>query len=200
MDITLQTLGVIGQTAGVALLYLHWRARNGLSGAILAAGWALIALGTLPWLLNVSVERAIAIALLAPMAVGLFLLAPGGVADLRRGTKDRSVRMGGTREATPPAPEKVLSGRLSRDVARWTGALVVVPALALSTMAAWQAFTPGSAANRVGFSIFALIVMWTAALLWLLASEHPWRVTALTLLGAVMLGGSVFILKPDGVA
>lgn len=195
MELTLQTLGITGQGAGIALLYLHWRSRQGLGGAALAAGWALVLLGMVPWLLNVSVARGIALAAIAPMVAGLFLSAPNGLADLERNAKEHSSRSRPARGTTSATESEIaLSGRLSRNVARWVGALIATPALSIAAMAAWQAFVPGTPANRAGLSIFVLIIVWMATLLWLLASERPWRVTLVSGTGAAVLGASVFIL------
>jgi hypothetical protein len=200
MDVILQTLGIAGQAAGLALLYLCWRSWQGYGGLALAAGWALILFGMVPWLLNVSVERGLALASLGPMVVGLFLSIPNGLTDLSRNSKDRPARSRAVRETTPSDADIAAPGRLSRNVARWAGALIATPALAIAAMAAWQAFMPGTPVNRAGFSIFALIIIWTAALLWLLASERPWRVALMTGVGAAFLGGSVLILASGGTA
>ncbi|KCZ86118.1 hypothetical protein HAD_10545 [Hyphomonas adhaerens MHS-3] len=200
MEVILQTLGIAGQAAGIALLYLNWRTRQGRGGAILAAGWTLILLGMAPWLLNVSVERGLAIASLAPMVVGLLLSAPNGLTDLKRNLRERPARSRTMRETALSDAEIATPGRVSRNMARWAGAVVATPALSIAAMAAWQASMPGTPANRVGFSIFVLIVVWVAALLWLLASERPWRTALLTCGGAVVLGGGVFILASGGTA
>lgn len=198
MELTLQILGIAAQAAGIALLYLHWRSRRGPGGAVLAVGWAFILLGMVPWLLNVSVARGLALASLGPMIVGLLLLIPNGLTDLRRNSKDRPERSRAVRETAPSDPEIAVPGRLSRNATRWAGALIATPALAIAAMAAWQAFMPGTPVNRAGFSIFALIIVWTANLLWLLANERPWRVVLVTSAGAAALGASVFILTSGG--
>tara|TARA_R110001606_G_scaffold380811_1_gene541579 strand:+ start:11503 stop:12105 length:603 start_codon:yes stop_codon:yes gene_type:complete len=198
MDIILQTLGVLAQAAGAALLYLHWRRQRGLGGITLAAGWALILIGVSPWLPGVSLERGLALAALAPMFVGLLLSAPGGLEDLRRAARDRPARRRTVRDVTAPAGESPSPGSLSRNAARWVGSLIIVPLCAIAAMAAWQAFSPGPDVNRASFSILALMIVWIAALLWLLASAKPWRVALITAFGTSALGGSVFLLSAGG--
>ena len=200
MEVILQTLGIAGQAVGVALLFLNWRIRHGSGGGFLAAGWTLILLGMVPWLLNVSVERGLAIASLAPMVAGLLLSVPNGLTDLKRNSRDRPVRLRTMRETGLSDAGIATRGRVSRNMARWVGAVVGTPALSIAAMAAWQASMPGTAASRVGFSIFVLIVVWVATLLWLLASERPWRAALLTCGGAVVLGGGIFILASGGTA
>ncbi|HEX8899717.1 hypothetical protein [Vitreimonas sp.] len=198
MAIALQVLGITVQTAGLAILYLHWRARRGLGGPVLFAGWALIALGATPWLYSVSVERAFALAMLAPMVAGLLLLAPDGLARSRPNATTRKAKTRAVQDAAPLETDSHASGRVSRDVARWIGALVIAPAFALAAMAAWQAFAPGANADRVAFSILALMLAWTAALLWLLASLRPWRATSILGIVALALGGGAYLLVSGG--
>ncbi|WP_135213090.1 hypothetical protein [Vitreimonas flagellata] len=196
MDIALQILGMMVQVAGLAILYLHWRAKRGLGGAVLVAGWALIALGALPWLMHVSIERGLALAMLAPMAAGLFLLAPDALARVGNSATPKKARAAQeSLEAESTSP-----GRLSRNVARWIGALIAAPALALAAMAAWQAFVPGVNADRFAFSIFALMIVWTAATLWLLATMRPWRATLVTTFAAFVLGGGAYLFVLGGAA
>jgi hypothetical protein len=199
MDVILQTVGTVGQAAGIALLYLHWRRRRVSGGGVLAAGWAFILIGMLPWMLGVSVERGLALASLAPMVAGLFLSAPHGLADLRSAARDRPARRRtAAGDAAAPAAEPPSPGHLARNTARWVGSLIVVPAVAIASMAAWQGFAPGSDVNRASFSIFVLMIVWVAALLWLLASAKPWRVTLITALVATALGGGIFIMTSGG--
>lgn len=195
MDMGLQMLGIAVQAAGLAILYLHWRARRGLGGLVLASGWALIGLGAVPWLLNVSIERGLAIAMLAPMMAGLFLLAPDALARVGDGAARK--------KKAPPPPleaEDAAAGALSRNVARWLGSLVAAPAFGVAAMAAWQAFTPGADVNRIAFSIFALMIGWTAAVLWLLASARPWLATLFTSVAAFALGGGAYLFASGGLA
>jgi hypothetical protein len=181
-----QALGILVQAAGLALVFAHWRTRGGLGGGALAGGWALVLAGAAPWLLTASPEKALALGSLAPMLAGLGLLAPdalprvGAVKD-RRG---RPVR----REPGEEGPAAV-DGRLSRNVARWFAALIAAPALALAAAAAWQAFVPlGPNDNLVG-SAFLIVAVWTAAILWLLASVRPWRPVLWTSGVALLLAG-----------
>lgn len=199
MEYTLQTLGVVGQVAGIALIYLHWRKRQAPGATGLVAGWALLLLGALPWLFNVSVERGLAIAMLAPMVAGMLLCLPNGLADIKGSTKGQTAKNQAAREAVRSDTKSISPGRLSRNIARWVGSLIVAPAFAIAAMAAWQAFMPGSVVNRASFSIFALIIAWTLGLLWLLASTKPWRVVLMTCFGAVALGGGILILPSAGV-
>ncbi len=196
MNIALQFLGIAVQVAGLAILYLHWRAKRGLGGALLVAGWALIALGALPWLMHVSIERGLALAMLAPMAGGLLFLTPDGLARIGNGAAPRKARGA----QAPPEAESTVPGRISRNIARWIGALLAAPALALAAMAAWQAFVPGVNADRFAFSIFALMIAWNAALLWLLATMRPWRATLVTALAAFVLGGGAYLFASGGAA
>jgi hypothetical protein len=199
MDVILQTIGTVGQVAGMALLYLHWRRGRGLGGGVLATGWALILLGMAPWMPGVSVERGLALASLAPMVVGLFLSAPHGLADLGSAARERPARRRtAARDAAAPAAEPPSPGRLARNAARWVGSVIVVPAVAIASMAAWQGFAPGSDVNRASFSILALMIVWVAALLWLLASAKPCRVTLIIALVAAAMGGGIFITTSGG--
>lgn len=198
MDIALQILGIAVQATGLAILYLHWRAKRGLGGAALVAGWVLIALGAFPWLMHVSIERGLALAMLAPMAAGLLFLAPDGLARIGNGATPKKARA--AQDATALESESASPGRMSRNIARWTGSLIAAPALALAAMAAWQSFVPGTHADRFAFSILALMIVWTAALLWLLATMRPWRATFATTLAAFVLGGSAHLFVSGGAA
>ena len=146
MQDTLQIAGIAAQSAGLLVLFLHWRAKRGLGAVTLVLGWTLVALGAIPWLLSVSPERGLAIAMLAPMASGLLLLAPDGLSRLGNGAKPKKER--GVDPATALEPETATQGRLSRNVARWIGSVIAAPALALAAAAAWQAFVPGAIADR----------------------------------------------------
>jgi hypothetical protein len=126
------------------------------------------------------------------MVAGLVLLAPAAHARSRyksglRKSKPRNAQDG---EAVELAP--TLSGRLSRNAARWTGAVIGAPMLALAAMAAWQAFFPGQVVDRIAFSIFVLMGAGTGALLWTLSTARPWRATLITCATAITLGGSVY--------
>ncbi len=193
MTMGLQMLGIAVQAAGLAILYLHWRAKRGLGGLTLVGGWALIGLGAIPWLLNVSIERGLAIAMLAPMMAGLFLLAPDALARVGDGAA-RKKKM----QAPPLEAEDAIPGVLSRNIARWLGALVAAPAFGVAAMAAWQAFAPTADVNRIAFSIFALMIGWTAALLWLLASVRPWLAAFVTSVSAIAIGGGAYLFALGG--
>lgn len=187
MDFVLQIVGTALQAVGVALVFLQWRGKR--SGALLAGGWGLILVGAIPWLLDVSIERGLAIAMLAPMLFGLALLAPDGLARLGANKRERKQR---ARQDDAVEAQNAAPGAVSRTVARWIGALVAAPALALAATAAWQVFAPGSMIDRVAFSVFTLMIVWIAALLWLLSSARPWAVTAAASVGALALGGGAY--------
>ncbi len=189
----MQVAGVAVQAAGVLVLYLHWRAKGGLGGVAVVAGWVMIAAGGAPWLLAVSAERGLAIAMLTPMTMGLALLAPDALARFENRGKRKPERTGETLEPDASAP-----GRTSRNMARWIGALIAAPAFALASAAAWQAWGPGNVVDRVAFSIFALMLAWTAALLWVLSAPRPWRAAAVTTLGALALGGGAYLFVSSG--
>jgi hypothetical protein len=181
-----QTLGVAAQAAGLLLLFLHWRARRGLGGAALAVGWALVFAGAAPWFANAAPERALALAALAPMALGLVLLAPDAWPRIAAGPW-RRVR---TEPAADPDAETPAPGRLSRSSARWIASIVAAPALAFAAAAAWQAFAPGPPVDQIVFSTLVTIAVWTAAALWLLSTEKPWRATMIALVLAAAIGAA----------
>jgi hypothetical protein len=184
--LVLQTLGVAAQAAGLLLLFLHWRARRGLGGAALTAGWALVLAGAAPWFANASPERALALAALAPMALGLVLLAPDAWPRLAAGSSKRArAEPAADLDADAPMP-----GRFSRNSARWIASIVAAPALAFAAATAWQAFTPGPTVDQIVFSTLVTIAVWTAAALWLLSTNKPWRATMIALIFAAALGAA----------
>jgi hypothetical protein len=193
-DLLLQALGVLAQAAGLLLLFLHWRARRGLGGAALAAGWALVLLGAAPWFLGVAPERALALAALAPMTFGLFFLAPDALPRVAGGAmKNERTTPAAELDAEAPTP-----GRLSRNIARWLASLVAAPALALSAAAASQAFTPGATTDQIVFSVLVTIAVWTAAALWLLATTKPWRATLIALALTATISGATYLKVSSG--
>ena len=179
----LQALGILVQAAGLAVLFLHWRAKGGLGGPALAGAWALIVLGAAPWLLTVSPEKAVALGSLAPMLFGLALLAPDALPRVVNGKvrRQRPVREAAD-DSGIAAP-----GRASRNVARWFGALVAAPAVAAAATAAWLAYAPWNAVDSMVLAAFLLMAVVTAAWLWLLASLRPWRVTLICCGAALLL-------------
>lgn len=190
----LQTLGVLIQGAGIYILFLHWRAKRIHSGGFLAAGWALIALGAAPWFLGAAPERALVIAAFAPMVLGLAFLAPDALPRLGANSarkKSKPVAEADDSETRQP-------GRTSRNAGRWFAALFAAPLLALACAAAFQAFVPGSIADRTVFSGFFAILIWTAAALWLLGTSKPWRAAGIACACTVLLSTSVFLLVSQG--
>lgn len=157
---------------------------------MLAGAWALIVLGAAPWLLTVSLDKAVALGSLAPMLLGLALLAPDALPRLSSGKfrRERPVR-----EATDES-EIAAAGRASRNAARWFGALVAAPALSVAAAAVCLAYAPWSAIDSTVLSAFLFAGVLTGALLWLLASTRPWRAdfmgcaTALVLAALAALG------------
>lgn len=167
----LQALGILVQAAGLAVLLRHWRTRNGLGGGVLAGAWALIVLGAAPWLLTVSGDKAVALGALAPMLLGLALLAPDALPRLTSGKvrRERPIR-----EAVD-TDEMAAAGRARRNAARWFGALVAAPALSVAAVAVCLAYAPWSPIDSTVLSAFLFAGVLTGALLWLLASTRPWR-------------------------
>jgi hypothetical protein len=191
-----QALGVLAQAAGLLLLFLHWRARRGLGGAALAAGWALILAGAAPWFVNAAPERALALAALAPMALGLLFLAPDALPRIANGAaKPARAEPVADLDAETPAP-----GRVSRNIARWVAGIVAAPALALAAAAAWQAFTPGATAGQIVVSTLVTIAAWTAAALWLLSTAKPWRATLIAVVLAAAIGGATYVKVAGGLS
>lgn len=185
----LQTLGILVQAAGLAVLFLHWRAKGGLGGVALAGGWALVVLGAAPWLLTASPEKALALGTLAPMMAGLALLAPDALPRVLAG-KARRDRI---RPAEPADEAQVAPpGRAARNAARWFGALIAAPGMALASVAAWVAFAPLSASDSLVSGVFLLAAIWTGALLWLLASARPWRSALFVCAAALLLAALAF--------
>lgn len=192
----LGVLGVLVQAIGAAMLFMHWRAKRGLSGAMLALAWALIIVGAAPWFAHVSPERALALGVLAPMAWGLALLAPDGLARVSGGASGKRKREPRAEEIDAEAPAP--AGRRSRTIARWYAGLIAAPALALAAAGAWQAFTVGAAEDRIVFSGLIFIAVWTAASLWLLAAARPWRAAGIATVLALALGASVYAAIASG--
>ena len=190
----LQTLGVLIQGAGIYVLFLHWRAKRSHSGGFLAAGWALIALGAAPWFLGVAPERALAMAAFAPIAFGLAFLAPDALPRHNASTARKKLKQASNIDdnETPQA------GSFLRNAGRWFAALIAAPLLALAGAAAFQAFIPGSIADRTVFSGFVAIAVWTGAILWLLAAAKPWRASGIACLCALLLGAAVFMAVSQG--
>lgn len=195
-NLLLQTLGVLAQAAGLLVLFLHWRARRGLGGGALAAGWALVLAGAAPWFAHAAPERALALAALAPMALGLLFLAP----DAWPRVAARAAKPARAEPAAEPDAESPAPGRVSRNIARWIAGVVAAPALALAAAAAAQAFAPGAVADRIVLSMLVAIAMWTAAALWLLSSAKPWRASLTALLLAVAIGGATIVKVAGGLA
>jgi len=192
----IQTLGVLVQGAGITILFLHWRAKRSHSGGFLAAGWALIALGAAPWFFGVAPERALAIAALAPMVLGLAFVAPDALPRLgANAARKKSKPVPESEETATPPP-----GRVFRNAGRWFAALIAAPVLALAGAAAYQAFTPGSIADRTVFSGFFAIAIWTAASLWLLAASKPWRAAGIACGGALLLSAAAYLFVSQGAA
>lgn len=179
----LQVLGVIIQAAGLILLHQHWRVRGGLGGGALLGAWVLIILGAAPWLIGVSPERALALGVLAPMLIGLLLLAPDAYARLS-GARARSARPRRPARADPGEAAAALSGT---GGARWFSALVAAPALCAAAAAAWLAYSPLSAVDSMVFSAFLMAAILTAALLRLLATARPWCEALITCGAALLL-------------
>jgi hypothetical protein len=192
----LQTLGVLIQGAGIYILFLHWRARRRHGGGFLAAGWALIALGAAPWFAGVSPERALAIAAFAPMIAGLAFLAPDALPRIgAKAARKKSKPVPEAEGRQAPEPKRFL-----RNAGRWFAALIAAPLLALAGAATYQALAPGSIADRTVFSGFFAIVVWTAAILWLLATSKPWRASGAACAIAALLGAAVYMLISQGAA
>lgn len=190
----LQTLGVFVQGLGLALLLLHWRAKRGLGGGVLAAAWILVAAGAAPWFLNAAPERALALAVLAPMAFGLALLAPDALARIAPNAATRRQRAPvEALENEPTSP-----GRWSRNAARWFSGVVAAPALAFAAAAAWQALGPGGVADRTVFSGVAFITVWTIAVLWLLSTARPWLAALGAIAIAIPLAGAAYLATLQG--
>ena len=190
----LQTLGVLIQGAGISILFLHWRARRRHGGGFLAAGWALIALGAAPWLLSVAPDRALALAMFAPMAFGLAFLTPDALPRLSaNAARKKPKQFSNTEENETPK-----AGSALRNAGRWFAALIAAPLLALAGAAAYQALVPGSIADRTVFSGFVAIAIWTAAILCLLAASKPWRTAGIACACALILGAVVFTAASRG--
>jgi hypothetical protein len=180
----LQSIGVLIQAAGILILYLHWRRRRGSHGAFLVSGWALMALGAAPWFLSASPERALAIGMLPPMLAGLLLLAPDALPRIAAKTAIKKTKVvAGADEPVSPAP-----GSAARNAGRWFAVLIAAPSLGLSAATIWQIIYPGGVADRTVFSSLVLIAVWIAALLWLLASDRPWRAGLAVCAAATLLG------------
>lgn len=192
----LQTLGVLIQGAGISILFLHWRAKRAQSGGFLAAGWALIALGAAPWFIGVAPERALAIAAFAPMVLGLAFVAPDAMPRLGANASRKKSKPVLAPDETETPPQ----GRVLRNAGRWFAALIAAPFLALAGAAAYQAFTPGSIADRTVFSGFFAIAIWAAASLWLLAAAKPWRAGGIACGCALLLSAAVFVFLSQGAA
>ncbi|MDG2521574.1 hypothetical protein P7B02_08470 [Caulobacter segnis] len=167
----LQALGILVQAAGLAALLMHWRAKSGLGGGVLAGAWALVILGAAPWLLTVSPEKALALGSLAPMMFGLALLAPDALPRINSGKVKRD------RTAREPADDADMAaaGRVSRNTARWFSALVAAPALTLAASAAWLAYVPLGPIDSLVSCAFLMAAVLTGALLWLLSVTRIWR-------------------------
>lgn len=186
MDMLAPALGVALQCAGLLLVFAHWRARRRSDASGLVAGWTLMLLGAAPWLMSVSVERALAIASLAPMMFGLILLAPDAFPRLR--TSSARKRNEGDAEAEP---ETRSSHRVSRNAARWVASLIAAPSVALAAAAAWQALVPGALADRVVASTGVLIVVWTFAALASLSTQRPWLLSLVLTVVALTMATSL---------
>lgn len=196
MGVFLQSAGVAVQVVGVAALFWCWRARRPSNGVVLVAGWLSIFLGGAPWLLAVSVERGLALAMLAPMLAGLALLAPDALPRIGSASagRRRPSRIGDAGQGDAPSA----SGRRERIIARWAGSLVTVPALALAAMAVTLAADPGPIVDRAAVSILVLAVVWIATLLWLLAAERPWRVALSSGVGAATMAALTYTITRIG--
>lgn len=190
----LQTLGVLIQGAGIFILFLHWRAKRSHSGGFLAAGWVFILVGAAPWFIGVAPERALALAMFAPMAFGLTFLAPDALPRLGAGAVRKKPRpVLDAKDGVSPQP-----GRTLRNAGRCFAALITAPLLALASAAAYQALIPGSIADRTVFSGFLAIAVWTAAVLWLLATARPWRAAGAACVCALILSSVIFVAVSRG--
>lgn len=193
----LQVLGVLVQLAGLTLLFLHWRAKRGLGGGVLVAAWTLMAIGAAPFFFHDSPEKALALGLLAPMAAGLFLLAPDALPRIGPSAAKRKDR---TRDNTESEEAVFGAGRVSRNIARWFAALIAAPALTLAAGAAFQAFAPFNAIDRMVFSTLLLIAVGAIVFLWLLSTTRPWRSAFIACCIALALSAGVYAIVSNGAA
>ncbi len=154
-----------------------------MGGGVLAGAWALIVLGAAPWLLTVSGDKALALGTLAPMLLGLALLAPDA---LRRQTSGKVRRERPIREVVD-TDEMAAAGRARRNAARWFGALVAAPALSVAAVAVCLAYAPWSPIDSTVLSAFLFAGVLTGALLWLLASTRPLRADLIGCAAALVL-------------
>lgn len=180
----LQAIGVVVQASGLALLFLHWRTKGGLGGGALFGAWTLMFLGAAPWLIGASPEKAAALGALAPMMIGLALLAPDALPRLAGG-KARRERP--ARASSADEVELAAAGRASRNAGRWFSALVAAPALSVAAVAAWLVYAPLGAVDTMVFGVFLMTAVLTGGLLWLLSAVRPWRRAAFACGATVLL-------------
>lgn len=194
-DDLLLPLAVAALAAGLACLFLSWRARTApierrRYGA--AGGWALIALGVVIWAHDVGPDvgaaQAVAVAiLLALVGVGAHSLSqPAPRKTPREPARPAS--------AAPPAGRRVSS----RLLARLVGSLAAAPALGVALGLVFMRWGPGSEATRLVAMAFAVVLGAAAALVYALASARPGRAAGLLAGGVAVL--SLSLLIPGGAA
>jgi len=169
--------GLVLTLSGVLGLYAVWRGGPGSRRLLLPGGWLLIAAGLALCATATSVERGLSIAMIGFVLGGALLTA----AEAWRSRTP--ARAGRTVERAPP-PAVRAPGRPGRLLGRWAGAILAAPALAGALAWMLQLAGPGILADRIVFSAFLFMAVWTAGLVCVLSSRRPWFWTLALLLPA----------------
>lgn len=181
LDLFMAMFAGVLSLGGLAVLYLAWR-RPGRSIPLLVLGWGLLVVSALPWAAAGGADRGPALAMVAVSAAALLLI---GITGQWRGAAPRR-----RREATPAAEPAGGTGW-----GHWS--LVILVAGPLAAAAAFALGLPfmrvdsWAESDRLVASAFAIVILWSAAAVWVCATPRLMRATAtlagLTAAGAVVL-------------
>lgn len=172
-------------TAGMVLLYLCWRRKNGPVWLWLA--WGIIAVSIWPWQQALGFDRGLAVAPLWSALVAFLLIARG--ANWRAALRPAVIHTGRSR----PGEQRPWGHRLLR----W---LLAGPLFLLATIGlvmGWFAQSQWSDANRlVGAALF-LVILWPLAIVWSSTDPRLWR-PLLACVAVLILSGCALLYRVGG--
>jgi hypothetical protein len=182
LDLFMAIFAGVLSLGGLAVLYLAWR-RRGRSTLLCVLGWGLLASSAVPWAVAGGGDRGPALAMVMVSLAALLLI--GITGQWRGGAPHRR------REASPAAEPAGGGGW-----GHWS--LVILIAGPLAAIAAFALGLPfmhvesWAESDRLIASAFAIVILWSAAAVWVCATPRLMRATA-TLAG-LAAAGAVFLL------
>jgi hypothetical protein len=182
LDLPLTLLAGLLSLGGLAVLYLAWR-RPGRSVPLRVLGWGLLAISVLPWAAAGGSGRGVALGLVVVSAAALILI---GITGQWRGTAARR-----RRDTAAAEPAGATGWRHWGLVVLAAGPRAAAAAFALGLP--FMQVSTWAEADRLIASAFAIIILWSAAAVWVCATPRLMRATA-TLAGLAAAGTVVLLV------